>query len=104
MSDSQRNSLLRRILVAMGLRNDEIAAGHGSLPKTESRPSTRSRMRSRDHQRERSGDISAEKAAEAIADAAKGLDDQIRESIDGSETGHSSQEMVERARERWSSD
>lgn len=90
--------------MALGLRTDEIAAGHGSLQETESRPSTQSRTRSRERQRERSGDGSAEKAAEAIADAAEGLDDQIRDSIESSETGRSSDEMVKRARERWSGD
>lgn len=102
--DSQRNSLLRRILLALGLRSDEVAAGHGSLPQVESRPSTQSRKRSKDHQRERSGDGSAEKAAEAISEAAEALDTQIRDSIESSETGGSSEEMVQRARERWSSD
>ena len=90
--------------MALGLRSDEIAAGHGSLPETESRPSTHSRRRSKERQRERSGDGSTEKAAKAIADAAEGLDDQIRDSIESSETGRSSDEMVRKARERWSSD
>ena len=102
--DSQRDNLARRILVALGLRSDEVAAGHGSIPETVSKPSARSRSRSRDRQRERSGDGSAEKAAKAIADAAEDLDDQIRDSIENSETGRSSDEMVKRARERWSSD
>lgn len=104
MADKERDGLLGRILHAMGLKSDEIAAGHGSLPEPESRPSTRSRNRSREHQRERSSGEESEKAAEAIAEAANALDEQIRQSVDDAATSKSSEEMVKKAKERWSSD
>lgn len=103
MADNQQQTLLGRILNAIGLRDDEQAAGHGTLPDTGSRPSTRSRHRSREHQRERSPDRGAEKAAEAIAEAADALDEQIRRSVEES-GGRTSEEMVEEARKRWTSD
>lgn len=104
MGDRQRQGLLGRILAALGLGSDEIAAGHGSLPDPGTRPSTRSRKRSREHQRERLTGEESEKAAQAIAEAAGALDEQIRESLGDTETPTSSEEMVRRARERWSSD
>ena len=104
MADTQRDGLLGRILGALGLRNDEIAAGHGSLPEVDSRPSTQSRRRTREHQRERSSGEESEKAAEAIAEAADALDEQIRQSVDDAGTTKSSEDMVKKARERWSSD
>lgn len=104
MADTQRDGVLARILGALGLRSDEIAAGHGSLPEADSRPSTQSRQRSREHQRERTPDGESEKAAEAIAEAADALDEQIRKSVDDAGTTKSSEDMVKKARERWSSD
>ena len=104
MADTQKDGLIGRILEALGLRNDEIAAGHGSLPEADSRPSTQSRRRTREHQRERSSGEESEKAAEAIAEAADALDEQIRQSVDDAGATKSSEDMVKKARERWSSD
>ena len=104
MADTQRDGLLSRILGALGMQSDEIAAGHGSLPDADSRPSTQSRRRSREHQRQRAPDVESEKAAEAIAEAADALDDQIRKSVDDVGTSKSSEDMVKKAKERWSSD
>lgn len=103
MTDNEKKTLLGRILEVIGLREDEIAAGHGALPDSGSRPSTQSRRRSREHQRQRSIDEGSEKAAEAIAEAAEALDEQIRRSVD-EPGGRTSKEMVEKARKRWSSD
>lgn len=103
MADNEGKTLLRRILETIGLREDEIAAGHGALPDSGSRPSTQSRRRSREHQRQRSSDEDSEKAAEAIAEAAAALDEQIRRSVD-EPGGRTSEEMVEKARKRWSND
>ncbi len=104
MGDSENDNLLKRILAAIGGNDDEVAAGHGAVPSTRSRPSTRSPMRSREQQRERADSGSSEMTADAIAEAAAGLDDQIRESIGDSKTRRTSEEMVKRAGERWSSD
>lgn len=104
MSQTETEGLLGRILHALGLRSDEIAAGHGSLPEAEARPSAQSRRRSREQQRERSPDVDSEKAAQAIAEAADALDEQIRETVDGTGNSKSSEEMVQKAKERWSSD
>lgn len=104
MADTERKGLIGRILRALGLKGDEIAAGHGSLPDTTSRPSTQSRRRSREHQRQRSSGEESERAAEAIAEAAGSLDEQIRESVDDVGKATSSEEMVEKAKKRWSSD
>lgn len=103
MADNERQGLLGRILTAIGLRSDEIAAGHGTLPESGPRPSTQSRRRSREHQRERAPEEDSEKAADAIAEAAGDLDRQIRDSVD-SEGPTTSEDMVKKARERWSSD
>ena len=104
MADNQQDSLTNRLLKAIGIRNDEIAAGHGSLPDEGDRPSARSRTRSREHQRERLSGHESEKAAEAIAEAADALDEQIRQSVQDPGTPQSSEDMVKRAKERWSSD
>lgn len=104
MADTENKTLVERILNAIGLRSDEIAAGHGTLPDPGARPSTHSRRRSREHQRERVRDDGSEKAAEAIAEAADALDEQIRRSVDGPGTSRTSDEMVEEAKRRWSSD
>lgn len=103
MADNEQKTLLGRILHAIGLKGDEMAAGHGTLPETGSRPSTRSRHRSRERQRERAPDEGAEKTAEAIAEAADALDEQIRRSVDDT-GGRTSEEMVEEAKKRWKSD
>lgn len=104
MAQTERKSLLGRVIALISSRSDEIAAGHGSLPEQETRPSARSRSRSREHQRQRSQDEATERAAEAIADAAGSLDNDIRESIERAGDVSSSDEMVRKARNRWSSD
>lgn len=104
MADDTQESLLGRILRAIGLRNDEIAAGHGTLPESGPRPSAQSRRRSREHQRDRAPDEGSEKAAEAIAEAAEALDEQIRRTVDDPEGPQTSKDRVEEAKKRWSSD
>lgn len=103
MAEDDKKTILARIRRAIGFREDEIAAGHGALPDSGSRPSTQSRRRSREHQRERAADEGSEKAAEAISQAAEALDEQIRRSVD-EPGGRTSEEMVQEARRRWSSD
>lgn len=104
MGENNGPGLLRRILAALGRGGDEIAAGHGSLPEADPRPSTRARRRSREQQRERGREPDSDRAAEAISEAVTDLDEQIRRSVDEQETPETSEEMVERARKRWGRD
>lgn len=103
MASNQRDSLLGRVLSAIGLRSDEIAAGHGTLPEAGPRPSTQSRRRSRQEQRERLPEA-PEKEAEAITEAIDALDEQIRQSVNDPDEPKTSRDMVEEAKKRWSSD
>lgn len=103
MADNQPESLLGRLLASIGLGDDEVAAGHGTLPEGGQRPSTRARRRSREEQRKRLPEL-PEKEAEAITEAVGELDEQIRRSVRGPGGSKSSDDLVREARERWSSD
>lgn len=104
MAQAEQRTLLSRLLSAIGLGSDEVAAGHGSVPETGQRPSTQSRHRTRQHQRERATDDGAERAADAIAEATNAMDEQIRDSVMDSDNPMTSEEMVKEAKKRWSSD